>query len=422
MFMARKLAMIAVCVLGVACHHKDEAEDDDKPAPAAVTCQAVTAATIDDVVEVTGVIAPPPRLDAVISSPVPGRIAQILVDEGDRVAAGALLAVVEDPALGAGSLEAQAAVDNARAQRAAADQDVARQDHLVGAGIGARKDLDDARAKQAATVAELAAATARAGLAGAQLARREVRAGRAGVVLHVLRKVGEMVDGTAATPIAEVADIRVLELHAQVAPAALRPLRDGMPARVRVLGSEAAIEASVARVAPAVDPTTLLGGVRIVLATSDGIAVGTAASGQIVIAQRPGVRVPAAALRRSLVGEDEIVVCAGGTAHVRTVVVGRRDEQGVEIKDGIKPGEQVVVDHVLGLQDEQPLTKPGAKKEAADDDDKKADAKAKKPADDEDDDKADAKAKKPADDKADDKAAAKAKAPAAARPAGSAAP
>lgn len=374
--MAGKLA-IALCVLVIGgCRHKDDAEDDDKPAPAAVTCQAVAAATIDDVVEVTGVIAPPPRMDAVIGAPVPGRIAQILVDEGDRVAAGALLAVVEDPALGAGSLEAQAAVDSARAQRTAADQDVARQEHLVTAGIGARKDLDDAKAKQAAAVAELAAATARAGLAGAQLARREVRAVRAGVVLHVLRKVGEMVDGTAATPIAEVADIRVLELHAQVAPAALRPLRDGMKARVRVLGSDAAIDGAVVRVAPAVDPTTLLGAVRIGLASSDGIAVGTAASGQVVIAQRPGVRVPAAALRRSLVGEDEVVVCAGDKAHVRTVVVGRRDEQGVEIKDGVKPGEQVVVDHVLGLQDDQPLTKPGAK-EAEDDqkDDKRDDKK-----------------------------------------------
>jgi RND family efflux transporter MFP subunit len=342
-------------VLACACRHAAEDHDEDKPAAAAVTCRPVAPATIDDMIDVTGVIAPPPKVDAIVSSPIPGRVAQVVVEEGDHVADGAVLAVIEDPALGAGSLEARAGEDSARAQRVAADQEVIRQDRLVQAGIGARKDLDDARARQAAAVAELAAATARSGLAGAQLARRQVRAPRAGVVLHVYRKVGESVDGTGATPLAEVADLRVLELHAQVPPGALRPLHEGMPAKLSVMGTEAPVAGTVVRVAPAVDPATLLGLVRIALAANDGVKVGTPASGQISIAQRPGVRVPASALRRSMVGEDEVVVCEAGTAHVRGVVIGARGDQGIEIKEGLKAGEQVVVDHVLGLQDAQPL-------------------------------------------------------------------
>lgn len=354
-----RTSWLVAVLLAVGCRHATEADEEAKPAPAQVTCRPVEAATIDDLIDVTGVIAPPPKLDAVVSSPVAGRVAQVAVEEGDRVAAGALLAVIEDPALGAGSLEAKAGVESARAQRAAADQEVARQDRLVNAGIGARKDLDDARAKQAAAVAELAAATARSGLAGAQLARREIRAPRAGIVLHVQRKVGESVDGTAAMPIAEIADLSVLELHAQAPPVALRPLREGMPVTVHVLGSDAPVAGTVVRVAPAVDPTTMLGLVRVALAASDGVKVGTAATGQIAIAKRPGIRVPVSALRRSMVGEDEVVVCEGGTAHVRKVAVGSRGEQGAEIKNGLKAGEQVVVDHVLGLQDDQPLTAAG---------------------------------------------------------------
>jgi HlyD family secretion protein len=376
--------LVAVAA-ALACRHAPEADEDDKPAPAAVTCRPAAAATIDDLVDVTGVIAPPPKLDAVVSSPVPGRVAQVAVDEGDRVAAGALLAVVEDPALGAGSLETKAGVESAKAQRAAADQEVARQDRLVASGIGARKDLDDARAKQAAAVAELAAASARAGLAGAQLARREVRAPRAGVVLHLQRKVGESVDGTAATPIAEIADLSVLELHAQAPPAALRPLREGMRATVQVLGSDAPVAGTVVRVAPAVDPATLLGVVRVALASGEGIQVGTAATARISIGQRSGVRVPASALRRSLIGEDEVVVCERDTAHVRKVAIGNRGDQGVEIKDGLKPGEQVVVDHVLGLQDAQPLTATDQDSDKKAGDEKAGDKKA-KPGDDKDDD------------------------------------
>jgi RND family efflux transporter MFP subunit len=347
-------------VLLLACRHAAEEDEEDKPAPAAVTCKPVESATIDDTIDVSGVIAPPPKVDAIVSSPIAGRVAQVAVEEGDKVAAGALLAVIEDPALPAGSLEAKAGLESAKAQKVAADQEVARQERLVSSGIGARKDLDDAKAKQAAAAAEVAASSARSGLAGAQLARREIRAPRAGVVLHLQRKVGESVDGTAATPIAEIADLSVLELAAQVPPAALAPLREGMTATVHVIGVDAPIAGTVVRVAPAVDPTTLLGLVRISLSKSDDVKVGTAGTAQIATAKRPGLRVPASALRRSLVGEDEVVVCAGSAASVRKVTVGARGEGTVELKDGVKPGEAVVVDHVLGLQDGQVLEKPGA--------------------------------------------------------------
>jgi RND family efflux transporter MFP subunit len=350
----RRDLVIAALAL-VACKKQQAGTDEDKPPAAAVTCQRVEAVTMDDTIEVSGIVAPPPKLDAIVSSPVAGRVAAVAVDEGDAVTAGALLATIEDPALPAGSLEAKAGVAAARANKTAADQEVARQERLVAAGIGARKDLDDARAKAAGAAAELDAANARSGLAASQLARREVRAPRNGVVLHLWKKVGEAVDGTGATPIAEVADLSVLEVHAQASPAALGPLREGMAAHVHLLGTEEAIDAKIIRVSPAVDPTTLLGLVRLQLARSEGVKVGSAANAEIVTQQRPGLRVPAGALRRSMVGEDELVVCDKGVARIRTVSVGARTEQGVEIKDGLKPGEEVVVDHALGLEEGQEL-------------------------------------------------------------------
>ena len=99
--------------------------------------------------------------------------------------------------------------------------------------------------------------------------------------------------------------------------------------------------------------------VRIALADSEGIKVGVAATGQITIASRPGIRIPASALRRSMVGEDEVIVCDRGVARVRKVEIAQRGDQGVAIKDGLKPGEEIVIDHVLGLQDGQPLVAEG---------------------------------------------------------------
>jgi multidrug efflux system membrane fusion protein len=298
-----------------------------------------------------------------VSSPIAGRVGQVSVEEGDRVAPGALLAVIEDPALPAGSLEAKAGVAVAQAAKASAELELGRQSRLVDSGIGARKDLDDARSKATAAAAELDAANARAGLATSQLARRELRAPRGGVVLHLWKRVGESVDGTTATPVAEIADLSILELHAQVPTSAMARLGEKLPATVRVIGLGAALPASVTRVSPAVDPVTLLGSVRLAIDPhADGIAgvkVGSAAIARIVIGTRSGVIVPETALRRSMVGADEVVVCDGNVARISAVTVGQRSERGVEITLGLKPEERIVIDHVLGIEDGQALIAAG---------------------------------------------------------------
>src|SRR6185369_4770261 len=66
-------------VLVVACKHAAQEGDEEKPAAASVTCAAVEGGDIDELVEVSGVIAPPPKLDAVVSSPIAGRVGQVLV-------------------------------------------------------------------------------------------------------------------------------------------------------------------------------------------------------------------------------------------------------------------------------------------------------------------------------------------------------
>lgn len=357
------------CLVSVACRSSSpgasgEAGEAEEELPAAaVRCEGIAARQVEEVVEVSGVIAPRPMLDAILSSPVAGRIGRLFVEEGDAVAAGARLAIVEDPALPAGSLEALANVAAAQAASEAAGLELARQEQLVAAGISARKELEDARAAAATAAAGLDAARVRAGLAAHQLARRELRAPHAGVVLHVWKRVGESVDGTAATPVLEVADLSVLEVRAQVTPAVLGKLADGLAAQVQALGAAAALPAIVARVAPAVDPVTSLGTVRVQLRRAARLPVGSAATARISLGQHLGRVVPAAALRRSPLGTDEVVVCAGGVARGRAVTLGARTEAGVEVTGGLADGEAIVVDHVLGLEDGQRLAltpAPGA--------------------------------------------------------------
>ncbi len=353
------VVMIVMLVVG-ACG-KPAAPEADQPTPANVTCHAVATAQVDETIEVSGVIAPPPKLDAVISAPSAGRVASVAVEEGDHVAAGALLAVIEDPSLPAGSVEARAGVTSAQATKQAADQELARQTRLVESGIGARRDLEDAKAKAAAAAAELDAAGARDHLASQRLARRELRAPFSGVVLHIYKRAGESVDGTTSTPVAEVADLGVLEVRAQVAPQTLVQLHDGLAATVHAISGEE-VPATVARVAPAVDPVTLLGSVRVQLEpTKVVLPVGSAATARIVIAKRSGLVVPTTALRRSAIGSDELVVCDKGVARIHAVTLGQRGDATTEVTKGLAAGDQIVVDHVLGIEDGTPLVTEAAK-------------------------------------------------------------
>src|SRR5690242_8695728 len=120
---AMRPELVAFACALAACSRASAPEaEDDKRAPAAVTCKPAARQDVEQSVEVSGVIAPPPRLDATVTSPVAGRIAKVAVEEGDHVAAGALLAVIEDPSLPAGSIEAHAGVASAQANKQAADQ------------------------------------------------------------------------------------------------------------------------------------------------------------------------------------------------------------------------------------------------------------------------------------------------------------
>lgn len=354
----------AGCALAAACGGK--AAQDAEPAeelPAVdVRCQVVTARDVPEEIEAQGVLAPRPAFDALMSSPVAGRIGQLFVDEGDAVAAGARLASIEDPALPAGRAETTAQVAAARAGSEAAALELARQARLFEAGISARKELDDAAAAAASAKAELEAALARAGLAVSQLSRRELRAPHAGVVLHVWKRVGESVDGTTATPVVEVADLSVVEVRAQLLPAELARVREGMAAQVRAPGSAAALPALVVRVPPWVDATTGLATVRLQLAGAPRLPMGGAVAARIVVGARRGLTVPTEALRRSELGVDEVVQCQGGRARVREVQVGARGEAEVEVRGGLEEGAAVVVDRVLGLEEGQRLSGGGAKR------------------------------------------------------------
>jgi RND family efflux transporter MFP subunit len=356
---------LALLLVVVACKRDDDKDEAEQTGPVPVTCAPVRAATVSDHISLRGVVRPPPDRDALVAAAVPGRVSEVRVQEGDAVTRGQVLAVVEDPALASAQAEADAAQAAAGAAYENARLAQARAHRLFDEGVAPRRDAEDADAKLAAAAAEVKAAHARQALAEAQRERAQVRAPRTGVAVKVQRHAGELVDGTPATPIVEVADLSTLELQADAPAADLVRLAEGQKAEVRLDAVPGVVfPARIVRVAPAVDPATTLGGVRLVLEPAGDARprLGLAGVAAVTLGGRAVLLAPAAAVRRAVDGTEQVVVCAGAKAAVRAVQVGARVGDDLELGGGVQAGDTVVADHVLGLEDGAAIAVKGADK------------------------------------------------------------
>ncbi|HEX2679098.1 MAG TPA: efflux RND transporter periplasmic adaptor subunit [Polyangiales bacterium] len=351
--------MLAALAWLFACHPQPAEEDDEKPAgPIAVKCEAAQTANISDRVELRGSIRPPPDREVVVSPIVAGRLLEIRVHEGDSVSKGQVLATVDDPSLAADATEAEASKAAASAAAQNAQSVLARAQRLFDQGIAARREVDEAKAATANTDAALRAAEARLTLATTRRSRASVTSPISGVVVKLSRAPGDLVDGTSQTPLAQIADPSVLELRADAPALALVRLRDQASVAIHLDAlPERTLSGHVAMVSAAVDTQTGLGTVRIAIDKNDvPLKIGLAGRAEVQVgASAAAVVVPAGALRRSATGEDEVVVCAEKdgkhVAQARAVKAGAREADRVEVREGLKAGEPIVVDHALGLED-----------------------------------------------------------------------
>jgi HlyD family secretion protein len=188
-------------------------------------------------------------------------------------------------------------------------------------------------------------------LARRTLGRVQVRSAFGGVVTRVWRGPGAIVDGTAATPIAQVLAASGAEFVADATEQDLLRIRVGQAAEVRLGLDEVSLKAVVRAVASALEPTTGLGNARISLEESPQmLPFGAHGRALIVTRHRENVALlPFLALRGAVADGAEVVVCAGASARVQQVAVGYRDQRQFEVVSGLADGEKVAVDHVLGL-------------------------------------------------------------------------
>jgi RND family efflux transporter MFP subunit len=321
----------------------------------AVRCAPAEATTVTDALELRGTVSPLPEKDAQVAAQVTGRLLQVLVQQGDVVNAGQPVARVDDAPLVDEAQSAEAAVEKTRAEVKNAQATYARVRRVFEHGIAARQEVDDATARADTATASQSEAESAARRARRQVERAIVRSPLAGVVVRVLRRPGELVDGTPATPIVEIADTSRLELTADATAADLVRVRKGQSTEVTIAALPGTTWlGEVAAVSPAVDRATGLGSVRVALRLAGATVppIGVLGTARVATqAARQTVVVPQQAVRTGAGADLEVVLCgADGVAHVRRVPRGATVGTKVEAR-GLAPGQAVVVEPVIGIAD-----------------------------------------------------------------------
>ncbi len=292
-----------------------------------------------------------PNQDVKISSQVAGRVVAMNVAEGDYVKAGQVVADIEIRPLEDQRRQATAALAQAKAELENAKLNLTRNQRLFDRGIAAGKEVEDARTQLSTAESAVEQATAALDTADRQVARTHVASPIAGYVVKRLVNVGEQVDGTAAQPVVEVANLNQVEIAANIPAEHLGRVRTGLKAAVSSDSySDRTFAGTLIAIAPAIDPATNAATGRVRVANGDGaLKVGMFAQVSIALEEKTGVlTVPPSAVSKGE-ADSAVYLVAGDTATRTPVKLGLETPDAVEILAGVKDGQKVLTSSVHGL-------------------------------------------------------------------------
>jgi RND family efflux transporter MFP subunit len=282
--------------------------------------------------------------EATLRAQVAGAIVETYAEQGQRVAAGQLLAKIDDTAIRDAYLSARSAVTSAQASLDVARREAERAETLLKAGAIAEREAENAR--RALTTAQAAFADARARYVAQekQLEYTKITAPFEGAVSARQVSAGDVVQP--GTALYTVVDPTTMRLEASVPAEQITSVKPGQPVSFTVSGYPGrAFAGRISRVSPSADPTT--GQVRIYVSipnTGRALVAGLFAEGRVATDARDALVVPATAVNlRGLT--PSVMRIKNGRAQRADVAVGVQDAatERVEIRSGLAAGDTVLL-------------------------------------------------------------------------------
>jgi RND family efflux transporter MFP subunit len=293
-----------------------------------------------------------------------GRIAAVLVEAGDRVEAGQVLARIDTSTLRPQLASLKAALERAVADENLARAEYARAEAVATAGALSREEIDRRRAAALKAEADVRVATAELNEMRARIARTEIRAPAAGVVLTRSAEVGQ-VASSASGELFRLARDGEMELRGAVPEQDLPKLALGQPATVRLTGVEQPFRGEVRLLGAVIDPETRLGEVRVALGASPDLRPGAFAQGEIALGRERLPVVAQTAVLSDAAGNYVFIAGNGDRVERRAVRVSGITPAGVVIAEGLTGSERVVSTAGAFLREGEQIT-PASPTPAAD--------------------------------------------------------
>ncbi len=270
---------------------------------------------------------------------VMGKIVDLRCTLGSRVKAGEVIARLS-------LQELNARLDQARESLAQADLELSRVTRLHASGALPGAEYDAVVSRRRIAQAALAEATTLAGYA-------VVRAPFAGVVTAKPANAGDM--AMPGRPLCVIEDPSALRFEAAVPEQLARMFALGAPIRVALDSLDVSLAATVSEISPTADATSRTVLVKLALPHDPRLRAGAFGRATVPASEVRALTVPASAVIRR--GQLEMVYAVvDGTARMRLVRSGPPIDARIELRSGLREGEQVVIEGADALVDGQPVT------------------------------------------------------------------
>ncbi len=284
-----------------------------------------------------------PRYEQRLGFRVGGKIAQRLVEVGQTVKAGQILAVMDSADVLPAIAAQRSQVEAARTDEALQVAELKRVTELRDKGFlsGAAHERQEALTQAAA--ARHDAARSQLAQVSNGLSFQTLRADRAGVVVGIDAEVGAVV--AAGQSVARIAQLGEKELVIAVPERSVGALKnaktiiavaDAVPGKI--------YEATLRELAPSADPASRTYAARLSIRNADeALSWGMSSTVRIALTESPSIVVPNSALyTRDATPRVWVVDAATQTVQPVAVTLGASRDEGVVVTQGLKRGDIVV--------------------------------------------------------------------------------
>lgn len=339
---------LALAVGTTACAKNEPAKPAEAPAVLTVSTAPVAMRAMSRSLDLTGSVAawdPLPVMPAANGL----RVMDILVDEGDVVKRGQLLAKLDDATLSAQLAQARARVATAKAQLASAEDTYTRFAGLAEEGGVSASEMVSRRTAVETASAQLAEANAAVANFEALVSQTRVTAPADGYIMQRDAHLGDV--STVGRALFHLIRDSRLEVEALMPEADLGRIRPGQSARITSDAlPDLAASGTVREIKPQLDAQSRQATVEIDLPKHSAFKVGMFVRASVNLGTQEALAVPTTAVVARETG-NEVFILDGQVARARKIEIGERQGGWITVNAGLSPGEQLIVSGVGFLKD-----------------------------------------------------------------------